>query len=129
MGYMRRHAIIVTAFNEKDIERARAEALRIFGQERPVPAYVPRGLKWKPELEIGMVSTVVQGVANGELSFFVGPDGSKEGWAHSDEGDSRRAEFVAWLRRPNSMCYWVELFYGDDGGDAAILNRSGDGRE
>lgn len=65
MGYMRHHAIVVTTYTDDHARLALGKAL-----------------------ELGMsCSDVVASPVNGYLSFFVAPDGSKEGWARSKEGD------------------------------------------
>jgi hypothetical protein len=94
MGYLRRHAIVVTGddFREsKDILDAHAKATEIF--------------PW--------VSPVSPPATNGERSFFIPPDGSKEGWGESRLGDERRDSFIAWLRKFGQVC-WVEVCYAED---------------
>ena len=94
VGYLRRHAIVVTGddFREsKDILEAHAKATEIF--------------PW--------VSPVSPPATNGERSFFLPPDGSKEGWEESRRGDERRDRFVEWLRTKSSV-YWVEVCYAED---------------
>lgn len=107
MGYMRHHAIIVTSWDEGRIIVAHAEARSVF----PV------------------VSGLMPSQINGYSSFFVPPDGSKEGWEESMEGDSRRAQYVEWL---NSQRYddgstsldWCEVQYGDEEGDDKVVSSS-----
>ncbi len=106
MGYMRQHVIVVTSWKEESVTLAHERAMEIFGTQ---------------------CSNMVSSVTNGESSFFIGPDGSKEGWAESDKGDQRREEFKAWLRTQvyedgTSNLSWVEVFYGDDNGEAAIVD-------
>lgn len=96
MGTMIHHAIVVTSWGDYT-ERARAEAIRCCGDEH-VSAMMPRLL-------------------NDYSSFLVAPDGSKEGWPDSDQGEARRATFVAWLHRQRhsdgSTPYeWVLVEYG-----------------
>ena len=50
---------------------------------------------------------------NSYRSFFMPPDGSKEGWAESDVGDSRRAN-VAAAARVAGWCDIVTVSYGAD---------------
>jgi len=72
---MAHHAIVVVSWNLQDIARARDEAK-----------------------SVGMaVSDIVVSQMNGERSFMVAPDGSKEGWTESDDGDAQRDRFIAWL--------------------------------
>lgn len=51
--------------------------------------------------------------AFGFSTVCVAPDGSKEGWTDSDEGDVRRNEFVAWLESKDHA--WVEVAFGELG--------------
>lgn len=115
MGYMRHHAIIVTSWQSDLLEAARAEAVRIFESEG-----------------LGMlVSPVVPAAINGEGSFLVAPDGSKEGWADSDAGDRCRAVLTSWLRQQayddgSTSLQWVEVQFADDNGDSHIVASSDD---
>ena len=60
------------------------------------------------------------------LSFFIPPDGSKEGWDDSEEGDKSRDRFVGWLRsvREKYGLSWVEVQYGDNDYITKILRDS-----
>lgn len=97
MGHMRHHAIIVSAFQGERIEAAHARAV-----------------------ELGMsVTSITDVVTNGYRSFLIGPDGSKEGWGTSDEGDLKRASMVEYLDAQrhdddSSSIQWVVVQYGDD---------------
>ena len=105
MGYMRHHAIIVSAYDETS-EVAHARASAIFGE---------------------LVTPIVESRVNSVRSFLVGPDGSKEHWDESDQGDRHRAEFVAWLRTQRDPAGfaafdWVEVQYaGEDDNDTRIV--------
>jgi hypothetical protein len=62
---------------------------------------------------------------NDSRAFFVPPDGSKEGWSESDEGDGRRDQFIAWLHKHrysdgSGPLKWVEVRVSDDDLDLAI---------
>jgi len=97
MGYMRHHTIVVTSWQAEAIEAAHAQATKIF--------------PW--------VSAISPEATNGYRSFFVPPDGSKEGWEDSDAGDNRRDAFIAWLEeayKRRLWCTWVEVQFGDDDG-------------
>lgn len=107
---MRHHAIVVTSWQDEAIEAAHAQATALGMQ----------------------VSNIVDGVTNGERSFFVAPDGSKEWWPDSDAGDERRAEFVAWLRKAEGRSWWLrwaEVQYGDDDRQTLVLRHSDDDGE
>lgn len=111
MGYIRHHAFVVTSFSEKIIKEAHAKALGLFGLDR--------------------VTTVMVSPSNAYHSFFVGSDGSKEGWPESDRGDELRAAFIKWLRTQyhedgSSSIQWAEVQYGDDENEAEICAGSDD---
>lgn len=107
MGYICHHAIIVTSWDRKYIEPAREKALRIF----PV------------------VSEILESQENGYCSIFIPPDGSKEDWRESAEGNDRRAEFIKWLNAQaetdgGNCTGWVEVQYLDEAGNEKVLNSS-----
>jgi|SRR5216683_3332841 len=104
MGYMRHHAIVVTSYNEKNIKAAHEKALEIFGDS-------------------------VTAMTNGYCSFFIAPDGSKEGWDTSESGDECRTLFIGWLNEQrfedrSSSFDWVEVQYGDDENETIICRHS-----
>ncbi len=98
MGTMHHHTIVVTSLFEDKIKLAHRAAERRFPWVSPL----------SPE------------VVNGYRSFFIPPDGSKEGWTASDKGDSRRQGFIDWM---NAQAYddgasglsWVEVGFGEYG--------------
>jgi len=66
-----------------------------------------------------LVSEKVKTKLNGFISFFVAPDGSKEGWEESDYADKQRAELVGFIEEQQcsdggNPIKYAELFYGDD---------------
>lgn len=105
MGYMRHHAIVVSG-DLRPIEAARVEA----------------------EALGCVVSPVVVSPYNGYCSFFVAPDGSKEGWGESDTGDQQRAAMVTLLRTRfghdgDELLDWAEVSFGGDD-TARVCNHS-----
>jgi hypothetical protein len=118
MGYMRHHAIIVTGMMP-EIEAAHRRAAEIFGPRNSIlPNSIP-------------VTPITFKVINGFQSFSILPDGSKEGWAESTEGDEKRDEFVNFLKDINfpdgtSSLDWVEVQFGDDDGDTKIIRSNDD---
>lgn len=57
---------------------------------------------------------------NGYVTFFLAPDGSKEMWETSDQGDKLREKFKARLKEDNyedesSPWSWVEIGFGECG--------------
>ncbi len=109
MGYMKHHAIIVTGTDHggSAIQIAHKEAKRIF--------------PW--------VSAISPPAVNTYRTFLIPPDGSKEGWEESDEGDARRAEFIAHLKTlayddGSSPLDWAEISYADDYGPPQVTDSS-----
>ena len=104
MGYVKHHAIVVTSWNDEVIEFALVEARRC-----------------------GLAVCLVASECEGYHSVFVAPDGSKEGWAESDDGDKRRGAFKGWMRAQQyedggSSLEWVEVAYGNDDHDAIVTD-------
>lgn len=90
MGTIRHNVIVCTFW---DIDRAKIchqKAQEIFGS---------------------YLSEITKPATNGYCAFLVPPDGSKEGWQESDDGDKRRAEFTTWLKETYDQhyCKWFEV--------------------
>jgi hypothetical protein len=101
MGYMRHHAIIVTD-NKESVELAHKIASTIFPYVSPIT----------PE------------VVNGYCSFFIPPDGSKEGWEESETGNNQRDDFVRQIAIPElEHLTWVEVQFYDDNDDNRITRK------
>lgn len=105
MGYMRAHAIVVDSWDEGMIIKAHKQACIIFPYASPIsPA-----------------------ASNGHRSFFIPPDGSKEGWHDSDVGDERRSKFRRWLRKQchedgSTSLRWVEVQFADDNDETIVTD-------
>ena len=95
---MRHHAIVVTG-SEDEIQEAHSTACSIFEH----------------------VSEISPLSINGHQSFFIPPDGSKEGWDNSEMGDINRSSFVDWLTKRGGAVKWVEVQYGDDDKETKIV--------
>ena len=100
MGYIKHHSIIVTAYKD-DVAKVHAKAVEIFGT---------------------LVSNIVKSKKNYYESFFIAPDGSKEGWDDSDRGDEAREDFINWadnqtgIDDDDSLSFeWVEVSYDEEG--------------
>ena len=99
MGIFHHHAIVVTSCDYDSIDRAHRQAITC---------------RLSP-------SEITPKVVNGYRSFFIPPDGSKEGWDASNFGDERRSQFLAWLRAESkkpgrSFCgEWIAVNFGELG--------------
>ena len=99
MGYIRHSAIILTGWKDEHIAAAKDKA-EIIGLQVIGPS---------------------KEVTNGYKTICVVPDGSKEGWPESNQGDERRREFTDWLNASFDIYLeWVEVDYGDDDSEATI---------
>jgi hypothetical protein len=107
MGYIKHHAIVVSSWDDKLLARAEAQAI-----------------------ELGCcVSPIVAGTSNGQRSFLIAPDGSKEGWGASDVGDTQREAFARWADEQryddgSTSLSWVEVSFSPDDQDAAIVRHA-----
>lgn len=108
MGYIKHHGIAVTSCIDELIKEAHTRAKSIFNER---------------------TSDILNSETNGYKSFFIAPDGSKEGWPESDRGDKERDSFVKWVNEQayedgsNSISF-CEFFYGEDNGYALIENHN-----
>lgn len=106
MGTIINKAIVVTAADYK-INDIRDEALRIYGTYSH------------------LISSVCVHAIAGEGSFFIAPDGSKEGWDTSNTCKEYAEEFKHYLGNPATPhCEWFEVHYGGDYGAPRITASS-----
>lgn len=102
MGTILHEAIVVTTWKEEDIKRA-----------------------YEIAIEIGLLaSPILESPVNGYMSFFIAPDGSKEGWPESDQGNEQRKQ---WKERVSKECEcvdFVHLLYGGDADESRIVSDS-----
>lgn len=68
-----------------------------------------------------LVSEIVHGITNSQATFFIAPDGSKEGWADSNKADEARQEFMDWMLPNDNYCDYVEVRFGGDNEYEAIV--------
>lgn len=109
MGYMSHHAIVVTSYNEELIIKAHKFAKKF----------------------CTTVTEITPPSINGYRSFMVAPDGSKEGWEESEQGNLDRDNFIEWLNKQqyedgSSALKWVEVMFGDDDGRALLVRHNGE---
>jgi len=102
---MSHHAILVTSWKGEHIEEAHEKARELFNK---------------------MVSEISPEVINHYRSFAIFPDGSKEGWLESEQGDELRERFISWLKEANLYLSWVEVQYGDEENNNLVLHYSGE---
>lgn len=114
MGYMKHHTIIITGSD--------------YPESKKLIKKVHRMSKNKAIDYMGtskIVSPLIYSPINGYISFFIAPDGSKEGWVVSDIGDNMRdniIDFIDSLKyEDGSSCIrYTEVFYGDEDGESKV---------
>ena len=113
MGYIRHHAIVVTG-HHSDIKKIHDVTVKIFNNEKS------GGIGELP------ISPIIGPFVNDTSSFFIAPDGSKEGWDGSDIGDNQRHEFITYLNSVECDGYpaWVEIGYGHDDQEVFVTNHA-----
>lgn len=87
MGYIVNNHIIVTGYKD-EIEEVHKQAVEIFGQ---------------------LATPLVKHITNGEYSFYIAPDGSKEGWDISDDFNIKRNEFKNSIPMRFSSIRYIEI--------------------
>jgi hypothetical protein len=92
MGTIRHNAIVITASAQRDLVSLQQKCT---------------------ELGVLHCTQPNEGI-NGYRSLLVCPDGSKEGWPASDEGNNRRDLLAAWLKLQGTY-EWAEVWYGEHG--------------
>lgn len=99
MGYVLHHAIVATCWQDGAAEKLRDHAE-----------------------SVGAEALVGKEQTNGYRTVCITPDGSKEGWDASEEGNKQRRQIVEWLRTNADETYfeWCEVKYGDDDGRADV---------
>lgn len=111
MGYIKHNTIIVTGWLGKDLEAVHSKAKDFFKK------------KFSEENRNGdrLVSSICHGLTNDHNSFFIAPDGSKEGWSTSKLGDEAREEFLDWLMKSKYHCDYLEIRFGGDDENETII--------
>lgn len=104
---IRHHILLITVNDAKLADKIRADISELYKKNMEAKD----GFK--------LISPVVPSLINNFFTFFIGPDGSKEGYDLSDDGDRIREKTIKLLELTkkalgeNSVNY-VEFFYGDD---------------
>ncbi len=111
MGHIRNECIVVSGWSAERVLKAHEAATSIFN---------PRGMG-------GLVGGLTQHAINGGAAFLIAPDGSKEGWADSDKGETARNEFIEFLREEKSLYLeWALILIGGDDGEYRVLQSPAD---
>ena len=113
MGYMCHNAIIVTG-TEVNVEKAYERVARIVNEHD----------ERFDGVSAAVLSPLGRTVTNGYRSFAIFPDGSKEGWGTSDDGDDLRDEVIDAL--DDLWVEWCEVRFGDEADMNGMTRCSGE---
>ncbi|ABG60806.1 hypothetical protein [Cytophaga hutchinsonii] len=112
MRNIRHHAFIVTCNDRKVIDAIRVKALELY--------------KLHMEASNGsqLVSEIKESIVNHYCSFFIIPDGSKEGYDASDDSDVIREKLIEFIQPLVSSeeyhLSYAEFSYGADNGQTTF---------
>ena len=115
MGYIKHNTIIVISCDDEELKKTRDKAIKIF--KKSFKEDVPNGDR--------LVSEIINSISNGYSSFFICPDGSKEGWSTSQNGYTARELFCDWLDKKDTCDYIEICFGGDDNHESIIRSHNG----
>lgn len=104
MGTIIHRAIIVTGELPAQVQAARVHATLVF------PPH--------------MVTPIVQGTANGSMSFMVAPSGSKVGWSEDRDHKTGFEAFIAVINQGDVLVDAAMVAFGpdmEDGAEAANI--------
>ena len=108
MGYLAHHAIVVTDWDNQRITAAHIAATAHLN-------------KYSDRCSELLLSPIIQSLTNHQQSFFIAPDGSKEGWITSDDMDKIRTEIVEYLS--DLGIDFVCVRFGGDNKELATIER------
>lgn len=117
MGYVKHNTIIVTGY-QPDMREAYEKAVKIFGwrQVTKVSKEMSNGYRTFSIFNKGYRLIYPKRL----FGFAVIPDGSKEGWETSNDGDDNREKFFAWLKKKERMLDAVDVRFGGDDYDVMV---------
>lgn len=128
MGYIKHDTVVVTSWDEKRLQKAREKAVELYTKAFSKNSLYTEEDKKTLKSEFGeknfVISPIIQGVANGQCSFLIAPDGSKEGWEPSDLSNQAREEFLEWLKLDEDelYCEYIHIRFGGDDSSENILS-------
>ena len=100
MGNINHNAIVITGWNHNEVQEAQVKAVELL---YPICA-----------TEKALVSEIVYGEVNGYSSFFIAPDGSKEGWELTKELNSARLQILDYVKNNLRSCDYTHVVFGGD---------------
>jgi len=114
MRNIQHHVLIITCNDRNTLELIRQKAAELF------KTYMEASSGSK------LLTEIKESLINNYFTFFIIPDGSKEGYDASDDGDIIRQKLIEHLKTVIAATEfhlsYAELAFGGDDGKAAIIN-------
>jgi hypothetical protein len=110
MGYIRNRTLVVSSWDKKEVEVAHKVANEHLMEISDFEADYT-----------GLISPIIPHARNGGTSFFIAPDGSKEGWDVSNNVDAALEKIINYLRsRQKGYVDWALVVLGGDDGEYVV---------
>lgn len=106
MGHFKHSTLIITSWHEESIKSLHKKANEIFHDVFEKDLITEKGED--------LITPIFEGIRNEQYTFFIIPDGSKEGWAASDLSDEARKKLIDYIDTNDFYCSFAELFFGGD---------------
>ncbi|HEX8574930.1 MAG TPA: hypothetical protein VF677_01415 [Flavobacterium sp.] len=117
MKNIKHHAIVVTSADRIRLDHVRNYAIKMFSDHMEA-----KNGKY-------LISNIIDSLINNFATFFIAPDGSKEGYDASDDGDLIRKKITDYMKSlkdkdgKNPICF-VEVSYGAEDENAEIITKN-----
>ena len=112
MRNIRHHALVVTCNDRDVLESIRAKALELF----KLHMEATKGALLASEIKVSLI--------NHYATFFIMPDGSKEGYDASDDSDIIRDKLIDYIKPliPSDVYHlsYAEVSFGADDGTSTL---------
>ncbi len=117
MKNIKHHTIAITSNDKSQLDALRNKLISIY--------------KDKMEAKKGsqIISPIIESLINSFCTFYIVPDGSKEGYDASEDGDTVRksiCELIETYKQPDgeNIFRYIEVSYGADDATAAIIRHN-----
>lgn len=117
MKNIKHHTIAITASDKVQLEALRGKVINIYKE------------KMEAKKGFQLVSPIIESLINNFCTFYIAPDGSKEGYDASDDGDIIRKSITTLIESykqadgENPFRY-VEIAYGADDNSSQIISHN-----
>jgi len=111
MGILRHHTLVVTSVSLAEIIKVHIKAKELF----------ETALEEENVMSSNIISKILNGISNEQYSFFISPDGSKEGWEVSNRCNDTRKELIKYIDNNSLYCQYVEVYFGGDNNESNII--------